>query len=364
MISVVVIVALVIALLLIARRSSKNRDTIIIEVLLGIAGSVVAALAVASFPKVDTNNFLGYLDTQIYELVFGKKTEDAPKPEMPEKKAVTVKKNVSVSDLKIEGVYAGLVRSIQNGSDVLSEKAYVLRVDPSSKKKLLEIYDGGELEYRVRIDGKLEEDGVTWVGETKDVLKGGPFVQDQLKLLVSSAAGRIDWHQYDKVQRIESIGPLYKVDEDEISNRVIAVNKIKDNIYLCSKNDNGEDASRFLFVPVTEGANGGAISLSGLASKEAIFDKFLAGHAKPYDGPYGIFFKTTFSNKAFPDLTGITELNPEFPPMMGIFDKQYSVGAGRTGQDVSWFKRDWTSPATCRVFFIGFAPAIVQPEQR
>ena len=358
MISVIIIVVLVVVLLLIARRSSKNRDAILIEVLLGVAGSVAAAIVVTSFPKVDTDNFLGYLDSQLYEAVFGKKADDAPKKDAAETKAVTIKKNVSSDDRKIEGVYAGLIRAIQNGSDVLSEKAYILRVDPAKKEKVLEIYQGGDIEYKIRIDGKLEKDGVTWVGETKSVLKGGSFVQDDLKLLLSPEVGRIDWHQHDKVQHVESIGTLHKIDEDTVSERISAINRIKNNIFICKKDSAkaGGAASQFLFIPVAAPGASRALSLEGPSYADKLFSEIISGSAAPYAGPYNLHIKTRFKSNDFPNLTGMNMLKPDLSSFVGFFDKEYSIGVNFMNQEISWFKQTFGEPEPCRVFFVGFPP--------
>lgn len=358
MISVVVVIVLVVALLVIARRSSKNRDTILIEVLLGIAGSVVAALAVASFPKMDTDNVLGYLDKQIYEWVFGKETEEPP---APEKKAVAIKKNVSRDDREIEGVYAGLIRSIQNGSEVLDEKAYVLRVDPTRKEKVLEIYEDGDIEYKVRIDGKLEEDGVTWVGETKSVLKGGTFVQDDLKLLLSPEVGRIDWHQKDKVAPVESIGTLYKVDENAVSDRISAVNRIKNETFICKEESAkmGGSISLFLFIPMELPAGSSAFTLEGPPHSNRVYAELISGVAKPYEGPYDVHIKNRFRSNDFPNLTGIKRLHPNLSSFVGFFDKEYSIGINRPGTEPSWFKGSLADSVPCRIFYVGFPPGPV-----
>lgn len=360
MISIIVFVILVLFLLLIARRSAKNRDAILIEVILGIAGSVAAAVIVTSFPKVDTDNFLGYLDSQIYEFVFGKKEAETPAVPAPDKKAITIKKNISSDDLKIEGVYAGLIRSVRNGSDVLAEKAYVLRVDPAKKEKVLEIYRGGELEYKIRIDGKLEKDGVTWVGETKSVLKGGSFVQDDLKLLLSPEVGRIDWHQHDKVQQIESIGTLHKIDEDTVSERISAMNRIKNNIFICKEESAkaGGDASQFLFVPFEKTGGSGAPSLQGPAYSDKLFSELIAGTAKPYEGPYNLSIKTRFKANDFPNLTGMNMLTPDLSSFVGFFDKEYSIGVYRPGDEPTWFKEAFGEPEACRVFYLEFPPLL------
>lgn len=366
MISLIVFVVLVVLLLVIARRSSKNRDAILIEVMLGIAGSVAAAVIVTSFPKVDADNFLGYLDNQIYEIVFGKKAEEPPVP-APEKKAVAVTKNVSRDDRKIEGVYAGLIRSIQNGGQVLGEKAYVLRVDPAKKDKVLEIYEGGDIEYKVRIDGKLEKDGVTWVGETKSVLKGESFVQDDLKLLLSPEVGRIDWRQHDKVQNIESIGILYRIDEDTVSNRISAVNRIKNTMFICKEEAaktaaaTNSSASQFLFIPVeavaaqAPGAPA-AFSLQGPAAADEIYADIIAGAAKPYEGPYDLHIKTRFKSNDFPNLSGMNRLQPDLSSFVGFFDKDYQIGVNQPGNEPSWFKESLAEPEPCRIFFVGFPP--------
>jgi uncharacterized membrane protein YeaQ/YmgE (transglycosylase-associated protein family) len=358
MISILVFVVLVALLLLIARRSSKNRDAILIEVILGIAGSVAAAVIVTSFPKVDTDNFLGYLDNQIYELVFGKKAEAPPVP-VPNKKAVVIKKNVSRDDRKIEGVYAGLIRSVQNGGQVLGEKAYVLRVDPAKKDKVLEIYEGGDIEYKVRIDGTLENDGVTWVGETKSVLKGDSFVQDDLKLLLSPEVGRIDWHQHDKIQNIESIGILHKIDEATVSNRFSAVNRIKNDMVICKEEAAklGGKASLFLFIPLENPQDANAFTLQRPAASDKIYTDIISGTIKPYEGPYDLHVKTRYKSNDFPNLTGMKRLHPDLSSFVGFFDKDYSIGVNRPGDEPSWFKESLAEPVPCRIFFVGFPPA-------
>ncbi|MEM9591299.1 MAG: hypothetical protein AAF967_08175 [Pseudomonadota bacterium] len=366
MISIIVIVVLLIALVLIARRSSKNRDTILIEVLLGLAGSVVAAVVVTSFPKVDTDNFLGYLDTQIYELVFGKTEEEPPVVPAPDKKAVAVKKNIGRDDRKIEGVYAGLIRSIQNGGRVLGEKAYVLRVDPAKKDKILEIYEGGDIDFKVRIDGELEEDGVTWVGETKSVLKGDSFVQDDLKLLLSPEVGRIDWHQHDKTQQIESIGILRKIDEDTVSKRISAVNRIKNDMTICEEEAaplRGK-ASLFLFIPFENAEGASAFTLQGLAASNKMYTDIISGTIKLYDGPYDLHIKTRYKSNDFPNLSGIKRVHPDLSHFVDFFDKDYQIGVNRPGTEPSWFKESLAEKVACRVFYVGFPPilgAAVQP---
>ena len=359
MISILVFVVLVVVLLLIARRSSKNRDAILSEVILGIAGSVAAAVIVTSFPKIDTDNFLGYLDSQIYELVFGKKSGEAPKVPAADEKVIAITKNVSSDDRKIEGVYAGFVRAVQNGSDVLSEKAYILRVDPAKKDKILEIYQGGDIEYKIRIDGKLQKDGVTWVGETKSVLKGGTFVQDDLKLLLSPEVGRIDWHQHDKVQHIESIGTLYKIDEETVSERVRAINRIKNNIVICKEDSakKGPDASQFLFVPIGSRAVSSAPSLEGPSYADKLFGQIISGYATPYEAPYDVHIKTRFKSNDFPNLTGMNMLQPDLSFFVGFFDKDYNIGVNRPGEEPTWFKQVFGETEPCRVFFVGFPPA-------
>lgn len=358
MISIIVFVVLVVLLLVIARRSSKNRDAILIEVILGIAGSVAAAVIVTSFPKVDTDNFLGYLDNQIYELVFGKKAEEPAEVPVPEKKAVAVKKNVSRDDRQIEGVYAGLIRSVQNGGQVLGEKAYVLRVDPAKKDKVLEIYKDGDIEYKVRIDGKLENDGVTWVGETKSVLKGDSFVQDDLKLLLSPEVGRIDWHQHDKIQNIESIGILHKIDEATVSNRISAVNRIKNDMVICNEEAAklGGKASLFLFIPLENPQGSSAFTLQGPAASNEIYTDIVSGTIKPYEGPYDLHVKTRYKSNDFPNLTGMKRLHPDLSSFVGFFDKDYQIGVNRPGDEPSWFKESLAEPVPCRIFFVGFPP--------
>lgn len=364
MISILAIVILVVALVLVARRSSKNRDTILIEVLLGLAGSVLAAVAVASFPKLDTDNFLGYLDNQIYELVFGKKGDEAPATAATETGApeatLKIEKNIGVDDRKLEGIYAGRVRSIRNGSEVLSEKAYILRVDPVKDEKVIEIYQGGDIEYRIRIDGAFEDDGVTWVGETKSVLQGEGFVQDDLKLLLSPEIGRIDWRQQDKVQRIESIGTLHRIDEDTVSERIRAMNRIKNTIFICKEEGAERESaiSQFLFIPLEarKGGDGSAdtLSLKGLASAGAVYSDIIAGAALPYEGPYELHIKTRFKSNEFPNLTGMNRVTPDLSSFIGMFDKDVSIGINRPGQAESWFKESLEKPEPCRVFFVDF----------
>lgn len=362
MISIIVFVVLVLLLLLIARRSSKNRDAILIEVILGIAGSVAAAVIVTSFPKVDTDNFLGYLDNQLYEIVFGKKAQQPTEVPVPDKKAVVIKKNVSRDDRKIEGVYAGLIRSVQNGSNDLGEKAYVLRVDPAKKDKVLEIYKGGDIEYKVRIDGTLEKDGVTWVGETKSVLKGDSFVQDDLKLLLSPEVGRIDWRQHDKIQNIESIGILHKIDEATVSERISAVNTIKNTMFICKEEASNTaaatnaSASQFLFIPLQNADGATAFTLQGPAASDEIYADIIAGVAKPYEGPYDLHIKTRFKSNDFPNLTGMNRLQPDLSSFVGFFDKDYQISVNQPGTEPSWFKETLAEPVPCRIFYVGFPP--------
>ena len=367
MISVIVILILVIFLLLIARRSSKNRDAILIEIILGIAGSVAAAVAVASFPKTDAGNILGYLDSKMYEAIFGGKDEQAPpagetKDGAKGEVAIAVQPKPQARNRKLDGVYAGLVRSVQNGSDVLSEKAYVLRMDPKTNQKVLEIYRDGEIEYKIRIDGQLQKDGVTWVGETKSVLQGGAFVQDDLKLLVSPEVGRIDWLQHDKVQHVESIGTLYKIGEDVISERISATNRIKNNIFICNEESakTGGNAGQFLFVPVESRAGPNALSLEGPPYAGKLFTEIIAGYAKPYEGPYEAHFKTGFKSTDFPDLAGMNMVKPDLASLAGLFGKDYSVGVNLSGEAVRWFKETLGASEPCRVFFVVFPPG---PEQ-
>ena len=359
MISILVFVVLVLCLLLIARRSSKNRDAILIEVMLGIAGSVAAAVIVTSFPKVDTDNFFGYLDNQIYELVFGKKKEDPPQVPATDKKAVAVKKNISRDDREIEGVYAGLIRSVQKGGRVLGEKAYVLRVDPAKKDKILEIYEGGDIEYKVRIDGTLEKDGVTWVGETKSVLKGDSFVQDDLKLLLSPEVGRIDWHQHDKIQQIESIGILHKIDEQTVSERISAVNRIKNDMTICKAEAAKLDgkASLFLFIPLENPQGANAFTLQGPAASNKIYTDIISGTIKPYEGPYDLHIKTRYKSNDFPNLSGIKRLHPDLSSFVDFFDKDYNIGVNRPGTEPSWFKESLADKIPCRIFYVGVPPA-------
>lgn len=363
MISVIVILILVIFLLLIARRSSKNRDAILIEIILGIAGSVAAAVAVASFPKTDAGNVLGYLDSKMYDAIFGGKDEKAPpagetKSGADGEVAIAVQPNPQPKDRKLDGVYAGMVRSVQNGSDVLSEKAYLLRLDSTTKQKLLEIYQGGEIEYKIRIDGALQKDGVTWLGETKSVLQGGTFVQDDLKLLVSPEVGRIDWHQHDKVQHVESIGTLYRIDEDTVSERISAINRIKNNIFICKEESakGGSSAGQFLFVPVETPAAASAVSLEGPAYADKLYADIVAGYAKPYEGPYETHFKTGFKSNDFPDLAGMNMVKPDLSSLAGLFSREYSVGVNRPGETVRWFKETSGEPEPCRVFYVVFPP--------
>lgn len=367
MISIIVILILVIFLLLIARRSSKNRDAILIEIILGIAGSVAAAVAVASFPKTDASHILGYLDSRMYDAIFGGKGGEAPgggqAPSGGETKdggevAIAVQPKPQVRDRKLDGVYAGLVRSVQNGSDVLSEKAYVLRMDSKKNQKVLEIYQDGAIEYKIRIDGQLQKDGVTWVGETKSVLQGGAFVQDALKLLVSPEVGRIDWLQHDKVQHVESIGTLYRIDEDIVSERISATNRIKNNIFICNEEGakTGGSAGQFLFVPVESRAGPNKLSLEGPRYAGKLFTEIIAGYAKPYEGPYETHFKTGFKSSDFPDLTGMNMLKPDLSSLAGLFGKDYTVGVNRSGETVNWFKETLGASEPCRVFFAVFPP--------
>jgi len=371
MISVIVILILVIFLLLIARRSSKNRDAILIEITLGIAGSVAAAVAVASFPKTDAGNILGYLDSKMYDAIFGGKDEQAPSADETKhgekgEVAIAVQPKPPTRNRKLDGVYAGLVRSVQNGSEVLSEKAYVLRMDSKTNQKVLEIYKGGEIEYKIRIDGQLQKDGVTWVGETKSVLQGGAFVQDDLKLLVSPEVGRIDWLQHDKVQHIESIGTLYRIDEDVVSERISATNRIKNSIFICTEESakTAGSAGQFLFVPVESRAGADTLSLEGPSYAGKLFTEIVAGYAKPYDGPYETHFKTGFKNTDFPDLAGMNMVKPDLASLAGLFGKDYSVGVNRSGETVNWFKETLGPSEPCRVFFVVFPPGQGPPAQQ
>ena len=73
-----------------------------------------------------------------------------------EKKAVAIKKNVSRDDREIEGVYAGLIRSIQNGSEVLDEGSNFIGIHAHCQGTGVGDSPGSEVSVTCHSQGLLE----------------------------------------------------------------------------------------------------------------------------------------------------------------------------------------------------------------